>query len=676
MATDAALVLKLEARVRDFEKQLDRAAKKVDSTAKGIEGRFAKINPRGFTALRSQADALVPVLGRVGLALAGIATVSNATKALDAFTRIQNSLKVTGLAGDQLRAVYDELYASAQRQGAPLETLATLYSRVAGAQTELKTSSSEILTFTEGVATALRVSGQSAEQASGALLQLGQALAGGKVQAEEYNSLLDGARPLLQAVANGLTEAGGSVAKLTALVKDGQVSSEAFYRAGLAGFAELSRQASTSSATVGQATERVSNAFINLVGKIDEVGNVSSNVTSIILGLAAAIDKVTAAIPGYLAGLRAASDPSITVKGGFAGDITDENQWKKVLGVEKIEDANKSAEQLLRQGLEKRAELIRKSLESNGTTSLVQQPRRPITPTPIRTVSLSDFPVPEAGGGGGGRKGRGGGGSRAVKEDEFQREMDQYRKRREAIELEAATLGKSTFEIEKAKAVQDLLNAAKDAHIPISESVRAAVDQEAEGYAKAAANLEELRNKQEQINQFSEEIGSALSGAFVDAIVNGEKLSDVLENLLKQLATMAINSAFQQIFSAPAGGGQSLFGSLLAGILHDGGIAGGGGRRRAVSPAAFVGAPRYHSGGIAGIKPGEVPAILQRGEMVIPKDAVRGMGAGGGGGGSVNVTVAPVFQSGSTAADAARALPEIRRVAVAAVKEAMIRRDF
>ena len=37
----------------------------------------------------------------------------------------------------------------------------------------------------------------------------------------------------------------------------------------------------------------------------------------------------------------------------------------------------------------------------------------------------------------------------------------------------------------------------------------------------------------------------------------------------------------------------------------------------------FAGAPRYHEGGIAGLKPGEVPAILQKGEVVLPK----GMGA-------------------------------------------------
>ncbi len=42
----------------------------------------------------------------------------------------------------------------------------------------------------------------------------------------------------------------------------------------------------------------------------------------------------------------------------------------------------------------------------------------------------------------------------------------------------------------------------------------------------------------------------------------------------------------------------------------------------------FATAPRYHSGGIAGLMPDEVPAILQRGEIVIPKGGFRGEGGG------------------------------------------------
>ncbi|HRP76274.1 MAG TPA: hypothetical protein PLN31_19470, partial [Azoarcus taiwanensis] len=38
---------------------------------------------------------------------------------------------------------------------------------------------------------------------------------------------------------------------------------------------------------------------------------------------------------------------------------------------------------------------------------------------------------------------------------------------------------------------------------------------------------------------------------------------------------------------------------------------------------AFAGAPRYHTGGIAGLRPGEVPAILKKREEVLTEDDPR-----------------------------------------------------
>lgn len=62
----------------------------------------------------------------------------------------------------------------------------------------------------------------------------------------------------------------------------------------------------------------------------------------------------------------------------------------------------------------------------------------------------------------------------------------------------------------------------------------------------------------------------------------------------------------------------------LAGLAHSGGLAGELGRMRPVGLHHFVEAARYHRGGIVSpFKPGEVPAILRRGEEVLPRDDAR-----------------------------------------------------
>ncbi|KAF0128500.1 MAG: tail component of prophage protein [Xanthobacteraceae bacterium] len=164
----------------------------------------------------------------------------------------------------------NELFQSAQRNAAPLAALTTLYGRAAQVSTELGASQAELLKFSDGVAVALRVAGTDATQASGALLQLGQALGSAKVQAEEFNSINEGARPILMAVANGLQAAGGSVAKLKELVNDGKVTNREFFRAFLDGMGSIEKMASNSSQTIAQAYTKISNALTRYIGESDE----------------------------------------------------------------------------------------------------------------------------------------------------------------------------------------------------------------------------------------------------------------------------------------------------------------------------------------------------------------------------------------------------------------------
>ena len=84
-----------------------------------------------------------------------------------------------------------------------------------------------------------------------------------------------------------------------------------------------------------------------------------------------------------------------------------------------------------------------------------------------------------------------------------------------------------------------------------------------------------------------------------------------------------------------------------------------------VPALAFANAPLMHSGGWAGIKPDEVPAILQRGERVLSRREAAGYGQTNAP--AVNVTImardAESFRQSRTqvASDIARAVSLGRR---------------
>lgn len=267
MATDIErLVVQLSADFKAFEREMQRASGISDRQARAIENNFRQANKRLEGIGRGMASAITGPLAGIGAALSTKQVLDYA----DQWQKLQNSLAVAGVTGAKQAAVLDELFKSAQANGAPISALTTLYGRAAQVSTELGASQSDLIRFSDGVATALRVAGSDASQASGALMQLGQALGSGTVRAEEFNSVQEGARPILQAVAAGLQEAGGSVAKLKELVNEGKVSSKQFFDAFLKGLPTIQAQAGQAAQTISQAYTKINNALVKYIGETDQ----------------------------------------------------------------------------------------------------------------------------------------------------------------------------------------------------------------------------------------------------------------------------------------------------------------------------------------------------------------------------------------------------------------------
>ncbi|PZO71941.1 MAG: phage tail tape-measure protein, partial [Sphingomonas taxi] len=169
------------------------------------------------------------------------------------------------------------------------------------------------------------------------------------------------------------------------------------------------------------------------------------------------------------------------------------------------------------------------------------------------------------------------------------------------------------------------------------------------------------------------DIGTALVGAFQGAenaigeFVKTGKLSfrDLVTSLIADLAKLAarrfILGPIANVLSGALGGA----GGIFANVLHAGGMVGAPGPGRMVPALAFANAPRMHSGGWAGLRPDEVPAILQRGERVLSRREAAGYGSAAAP--AVNVTInardAESFRQSRTqiAADIARAVSLGRR---------------
>ncbi len=241
-------------------------------------------------------------------------------------------------------------------------------------------------------------------------------------------------------------------------------------------------------------------------------------------------------------------------------------------------------------------------------------------------------------------------------------ESDSSKKRRQAIdEINRAVLQtKPSFDVAKAalddwkaKLIEDLggASAANQKYIDLIEQIykvklkqiydKAQIDSEnwADGAARGLKRYaDEATNAAKNSEKVFGDAAGKIEDTLVDMVSTGEFSMKKLGDLVKSIEQDILRSFIRQNITGPianglsgllgggsgsASGGSSgggIFGSLFSSIgawfHHQGGEVGSGSAPRRQMPAyLFANAPRFHNG----LLPDEFPAILQRGETVVPK---------------------------------------------------------
>lgn len=129
---------------------------------------------------------------RQGLALAGAGFGAAAILgAADAYTVLQNKLQNVSESLAQNNRLTAEVFELANKTRSPVLELATAFSRFDAALMQAGASQKESLRITETVTKALKVGGATAGETGSALLQLSQAFNKGKLNGDEFRSLME-----------------------------------------------------------------------------------------------------------------------------------------------------------------------------------------------------------------------------------------------------------------------------------------------------------------------------------------------------------------------------------------------------------------------------------------------------------------------------------------------------
>ena len=283
MATDTErLIFLLEANTKSLENALARGEKTAARRMAAMESRAALMEKRLQASFSRGGSAIANVISATAVA----AVLRGTANLADAYTNLQNQAKIyTENAQDAARATQFVIDTAADAR-VGLAELTRVYAASSRAAKDFGASAAEVEALTETIAKSAATANAGPQALAGALNQLAQALPAARVEAEEFNSVIDGAFGVAQAAANGIDEAAGSVSKLQNLVRDGQLSGSQLFRALLSQLPEVRKQFEDVTPTIAGSFETLKTRLIEFIGGADDAANATENISKFILSVA------------------------------------------------------------------------------------------------------------------------------------------------------------------------------------------------------------------------------------------------------------------------------------------------------------------------------------------------------------------------------------------------------
>jgi len=219
---------------------------------------------------------------KMGIALAGMVTVSTLMaiqRLSEEFVLMQSRITRLSESTDEAVITYTRLSDIARRTGASLGDTVKLWESLNLTLKDLGGNNNQVLRLTETLQKIGAVGGSSADEMSNALRQLGQAIAGGVVRAEEFNSILENMPALAREIAAGL---GIPFGELRQVMLDGGLTAEKVLQALQERGAMVDREFAKIPRTVGQAAESLRTDLGNSIAELDKTIGASTNFARLI----------------------------------------------------------------------------------------------------------------------------------------------------------------------------------------------------------------------------------------------------------------------------------------------------------------------------------------------------------------------------------------------------------
>lgn len=233
-------------------KDINALQKHAKSADKNIARMGKTLGNLGFTIKAFIAYRLTAYIAGIGPAFIGVA---------DSVSLMRSRLDLVNDSSRSTVSVMGDLFEVAERSRGSIDSIATLYTRLSVSAKELGASQQQVLDFTELVSDTFLLSGASAGEAASGVTQISQAMAKGKLDGDEFKSVMENNVYFGELLSKTLGVTRGELLEMS---KAGQITGDVLLSMGDS-LGEVQEQVETMPTTFDQMATAWGNAFTRMI---------------------------------------------------------------------------------------------------------------------------------------------------------------------------------------------------------------------------------------------------------------------------------------------------------------------------------------------------------------------------------------------------------------------------
>lgn len=233
----------------------------------------AQTAKKGIDGAKFAVNALVGAMTALGIGLG----LRELAEAADSYTNLSVRIQIATREGGDFSSAMAGVHQVALATNSSLQATGDLFTRLNTVGKEMGMTQQQALDLTKTVTQAIQIGGGSAQASEAAVQQFIQAMQGGVLRGEEFNSIMENGYGLAEALAKGL---GVTTGELRKMAENGELSSERVIKAVQSQATQIQETYNQFPTTISNALQKISTQWQILIGEMDQANGSSATVAN------------------------------------------------------------------------------------------------------------------------------------------------------------------------------------------------------------------------------------------------------------------------------------------------------------------------------------------------------------------------------------------------------------